>query len=192
MNWPGLHIPASLRLQVLATSWRLHPPRACRPCSMPDPLLGSTLQSFLPPAQPCAVSSASPLLAFEPPSGFSLRARVRHPVQRFRLKTERVALLGLFPSRVLPLSALARPSPVLPSCGCPLGRNRPNGLHFRVSHAKSTACLSRDRRPSWGLWPCGRHARSSIAWILESPPKAPGVRHRPLVGPSSNPCSTLP
>jgi hypothetical protein len=163
MNWPGLHIPASLRLQVLATSWRLHPPRACRPCSMPDPLLGSTLQSFLPPAQPCAVSSASPLLAFEPPSGFSLRARVRHPVQRFRLKTERVALLGLFPSRVLPLSALARPSPVLPSCGCPLGRNRPNGLHFRVSHAKSTACLFRDRRPSWGFWPYGRHIRSSLA-----------------------------
>jgi hypothetical protein len=30
-----------LRLQVLATSWRLHPPQACRPCFMPDPLLGS-------------------------------------------------------------------------------------------------------------------------------------------------------
>jgi len=99
--------------------------------------LGVTLQSFHPPAQPHAVSSASPLLAFEPPSGFSLRARVHHSVQRFRLKTEGVALLGLFPSRVLTLSALARPSPVLPSCGCPLRRKRPNGLHFRVSHAES-------------------------------------------------------
>jgi len=50
-----------------------------------------------------------------------LRARVRHPVQLFRLKTERVALLGLFPSRVFPLSALVRPSPDLPSCGYPFG-----------------------------------------------------------------------
>jgi len=31
---------------------------------MPDPLLGSPLQSFLPPAQPYAVSSAITLLAF--------------------------------------------------------------------------------------------------------------------------------
>jgi hypothetical protein len=62
--------PTALRLQVFSTSWRLYPPRACRPCFMPDPLLGSTLQSFFPPAQPYAVSSASPLLAFEPPSGF--------------------------------------------------------------------------------------------------------------------------
>jgi hypothetical protein len=28
------------RLQVFTTSWRLHPPRACRLCFMPDPLLG--------------------------------------------------------------------------------------------------------------------------------------------------------
>jgi hypothetical protein len=33
--------PDRLRLQVIATSWRLHPPRATRPCFMPDPLLGS-------------------------------------------------------------------------------------------------------------------------------------------------------
>jgi len=77
-----------------------------------------------------------------------LRARVRQSVQLFKLKAERVALLGLFPSRVLTLSALARPSPRLPSCGCLLGRARPNGLHFRVSRAESTARLSRDRRPS--------------------------------------------
>jgi len=41
--------PDRLRLQVLATSWRLHPPRACRPCFMPDPLLGSPSRAlFLP------------------------------------------------------------------------------------------------------------------------------------------------
>ncbi len=38
-----------LRLQVLATSWRLHPPRACRPCFMPDPLLGSPSRAFFLP-----------------------------------------------------------------------------------------------------------------------------------------------
>jgi len=70
MNLVGPASPNRLRLQVFTTSWRVHPPRACRPCFMPDPLLGSTLQSLFPPAQPYAVSSAVPLLAFEPPSGF--------------------------------------------------------------------------------------------------------------------------
>jgi hypothetical protein len=92
-----------------------------------------------------------------------LHAGVRHPVQLFKLKTERVALLGLFPSRVFSLSALVWLSPDLPSCGYRLGRKRPNRTHFRVSHAESTARLSRDRRPSWGLWPSGRHTRSSHA-----------------------------
>jgi len=187
----GLASPDRLHLQVLATSWRLHPPRACRPCFMPDPLLG-----FCPPELSSSCAAVRCLQRLSPHGVLTafrvfLRAGVRHPIQRFRLKTGRVALLGLFPSRVLPLSALNQPSLVLPSCGYSLGRKRPNGLHFRVSHTESTACLSQDRRPSWGLWPCGRHARSSVARILESPPKAPGVRHRPLVGPSSNTCSTL-
>jgi len=62
--------PTALHLQVFSTSWRLLPPRACRPCFMPDPLLGSTLQSFIPPAQPYVVPNAVPLLAFDPPSGY--------------------------------------------------------------------------------------------------------------------------
>jgi hypothetical protein len=53
---------AGLRLQVFPTSWRFDPPRTCWPCFMPDPLMGFTLQSFVPLAQPCAVSSAAPLL----------------------------------------------------------------------------------------------------------------------------------
>jgi hypothetical protein len=39
--------PDRLRLQVFSTSWRLHPLRACRPCFMPDPLLGSPSRAFL-------------------------------------------------------------------------------------------------------------------------------------------------
>jgi len=91
-----------------------------------------------------------------------LRARVRHSIQLFKLKTERVALLGLFPSRVFSLSALAWPSPRLPSCGCIFERERSKMAHFRVSHAESMACLSRDCLPSWGFWPFGRHVRASI------------------------------
>jgi hypothetical protein len=41
-----------------------NPPCACRPCFMPDPPSGFTLQSLAPPAQPYAVSGAAPLLTF--------------------------------------------------------------------------------------------------------------------------------
>ena len=40
----GFASPNRLRPQVFSTSRRLHPPRACRPCFMPDPLMG-----FCPP-----------------------------------------------------------------------------------------------------------------------------------------------
>jgi hypothetical protein len=36
----GFASPDRLHLQVFSTSWRFDPPRACRPCFMPDPLLG--------------------------------------------------------------------------------------------------------------------------------------------------------
>jgi hypothetical protein len=36
----GFASPDRLRSQVFSTSQRLHPPRACRPCFMPDPLMG--------------------------------------------------------------------------------------------------------------------------------------------------------
>jgi len=60
-QWPrgtGLPHPHRQRLQVFATSWHFVPLRACWPCFMPDPLMGFTLQSFVPPAQPYAVSGA--------------------------------------------------------------------------------------------------------------------------------------
>lgn len=53
-----------MRLQVFATSWRLPPPEASRPCFMPVPLLGFALQSFLPPGQAVSVSGTVPLLSF--------------------------------------------------------------------------------------------------------------------------------
>jgi len=68
--------------------------------------------------------------------------------QRFKLMSERVALLGIFPSRVFTLAAMSRPSPVLPSWSYSFGRKRPSKLPFRVFLAESPACLSRDCRPS--------------------------------------------
>jgi len=64
----GFASPDRLRLQVFSTSWRLDPPRACRPCFMPDPLMGFALQSFPPPAQPYAVTGAAPLMALSSPA----------------------------------------------------------------------------------------------------------------------------
>jgi len=159
----GFALPDRLRLQVLATSWRLHPLRACRPCFVPDPLLGSPFRAFFLSRSRTPFPAPFPSWRSNRLQGFRSARESATSVQRFRLKTERVALLGLFPSRVFTLSALDRSSPVLPSCGYPVGRKRPNGIHFKVSHAESTARLSRDRLPSWGLWPCGRHVCSSLA-----------------------------
>jgi hypothetical protein len=48
----GFASPSRLRLQVFSTSWRFGPPRACRPCFMPDPLMG------LRPPEPCSLFAA--------------------------------------------------------------------------------------------------------------------------------------
>jgi len=160
MNWSGLHLPT-------ACAFRFSQPLGAFIRPELAGLVSCRIRSWGHPPEPSSSRAAVRRLQRRSPLGVQtafrvlLHARVRHPVQRFRLKTERVALLGLFPSKVFPLSALARPSPVLPSCGCRLERKRSRQLHFRVSHAKSPARLSRDRRPSWGLWPSGRHARSS-------------------------------
>jgi len=52
-----------VRLQVFTTSWRLTPPEASRPCFVPVPLLGFTLQSFVPLGQAVSVSGTVPLLS---------------------------------------------------------------------------------------------------------------------------------
>jgi len=72
-----------------------------------------------------------------------LNARVHHPVQLFRLKTGRVALLGLFPFRVLSLSTLVRPSSDLPSCGCPFGLTAERAPLQGLSRREHGSSLSR-------------------------------------------------
>jgi len=186
MNWLGLRLPT-------ACAFRFSQPLDAFIRSKPAGLVSCRIRSWGHP--PELSSSRAAVRCFQRrsplgvPTAFRvfICARVRRSIQRFRLKTERVALLGLLPSRVFLPSALSRHSPALPSCGWLIGRKRPNALHSRVSHAEGSVRLSRDHRPSWGLLPLGRHARASLARILESPPKAPGVRHRPLVSLSSNP-----
>jgi len=136
MNWSGLHLPT-------ACVFRFSQPHDAFIRPEPAGLVSCRIRSWGIPPELSSSSAAVRCFQRHSPLGVPtafrvlLRARVRHSIQRFRLKTERVALLGLFPSRVLTLSALAQPSPSLPSYGYPPGRERPWGLHFRVSHAES-------------------------------------------------------
>jgi len=61
-----------LRLQVLATSWRLHPPRAYRPCFMPDPPLGSPSRALFLPRSRAPFPAPLPSWRWHccPPTGF--------------------------------------------------------------------------------------------------------------------------
>jgi hypothetical protein len=142
----GLPHPRAWRLQVFATSWRFHWPRACWPCFRPDPLLGFPLQSFLPLVQPYAVSSASTLLSLvhtvcrqrrlerdrgpawvrqaaesrltEQPSPSGFCSTRESATSAGGLDRRRhVALLGFRPFRALPFTRTVQPSPHLPSRG---------------------------------------------------------------------------
>jgi len=151
MIWPGLHSrpPApSGAHNLLAPSSAPSLPALFHAGSA----LGVTLQSFPPLAQPYAVPSAVPLLAFSTPSGScSTREsanrlsgldynRPRSSPGPFPLQGSRSTYAG---------PAFAGP----PLLWLTLVRKRPGCLHFRVSHVGSLAGLSRDCRPSWGLRP---------------------------------------
>jgi hypothetical protein len=79
--------PHRMRPQVFSTSRRFAPPRACRPCFMPDPLMGLCPSEPSPLTQPFAVSGAAPLLTFgthreTTPPPTSARAETRAPTDR--------------------------------------------------------------------------------------------------------------
>jgi hypothetical protein len=82
---PGLPHPTHLRPQVFTTSRRFHPPRACRPCFMPDPLLGLHPPELFPLAQPYVVSDAVPLLSLGDPGLLAHRRAPKcSPIGRLR------------------------------------------------------------------------------------------------------------
>jgi hypothetical protein len=96
-------------------------------------------------------------------------------------RPRRVALLGFVPSRVFPLTGMARPSPRLPSWDCPTRRridraDAPTGFSYPVR----LACLSRDCRPSWGFPPHDPSRKLESFAVRESPPQAPGCVAVPL------------
>jgi hypothetical protein len=68
-QWPGLPHPTACACRFSQPLDALNPPRACRPCFMPDPLLGFALQSIAPPVRPYAVADADPLLMLGPSKG---------------------------------------------------------------------------------------------------------------------------
>jgi hypothetical protein len=165
MKLNGLASPVRLRLQVFSTSWRFHPPRAWWPCFVPHPLMGlcpsepcssraavrrlrrrcpHVVRTNPPTAPPSVAAGRSRLhrtaygAAPGAPAAFraSLRARVRHRIAAFYTARRRVALLGFAPSRVLPLTGTARPSPGLPSRASLVqarttGRAHPSGSRFQ-------------------------------------------------------------
>jgi hypothetical protein len=71
----------------------------------------------------------------------------------------RVALLGFWPSRVLPSRQRLGSRRTSPHGLCLIGRERPMSWPSRVSVAGRWAGLSRDCRPSWALPPCDHHER---------------------------------
>jgi hypothetical protein len=105
MNWSGLHLPT-------ACASRCSQPLGAFIRPEPAGLVSCRIRSWGHPPEPC--SSRAAVRCSQRRSPLDVRdafrvwhhARVRHPVQRFRLKTERVALLGIFPSGVFSLFAI--------------------------------------------------------------------------------------
>jgi hypothetical protein len=86
-----------------------------------------------------------------------------------------VALLGFRPSRVLSLAGMTTAftaSPLMRLPKQPTSRpiEPPTGYRFQTR----LACLSRDRRPSWGSPPCDPPQKFGSVAVRESPPQAPG------------------
>lgn len=191
MKWSGLHsrppAPSGSR-NLLAPSSAPSLPALFHAGSA----LGVTLQSFLPRAQPCAVSSAVPLVAFHPPSGFCST----------RESATRSSCLGWHRARSspgsFPLQGVHSLGAGPAFTGPPLVRlllrtKRPSGAPLQGLSRRRPGLVSLETADPPGV--CGLLVVMPVRatpWILESPPKAPGVRHRPLVSPSSNPRVTLP
>jgi hypothetical protein len=181
MNWPGLHS----RPPAPSGSHNLLAPSSAP--SLPG-LVSCRIRSWGHPSELSSSRAAARCLQRRSPLGVRaasrvlLRARVRHPAQLFKLKTERVALLGLFPSRVLSPPALARPSPALPSCGSPLGLTAESAPLQGLSRRRRGLSLARLPTllgfvASWSSCPFEPRGDSGVtsegAWGTSPPPHQP-------------------
>jgi hypothetical protein len=158
----GFASPDRLHLQVFSTSWRFHPPRACRPCFMPDPLMG-----FHPPELSSSRAAVRRLRRHYPPGVWrkamsiplSPVSRIRknvsnqlpeHPVQPLHLqglaphespphthgcldREQHVALLGFRPPGSSPSLEWPGLHRASPHGLGPTARTRPIKLPSRVS-----------------------------------------------------------
>jgi len=147
----GFASPNRLRLQVLETSWRLHPPRASAG------LISCRIRSWGHPSELCSSHAAVRCFQRRSPLGVPtafrvlLHARIRHPTQLFKLRSSAQLSWASSPPGSYALSRCPGLHRSSPHAVHPIGRKRPNRLHSRVSLAESLANLSRDCRPSWGL-----------------------------------------
>jgi len=135
--------------------------------------MGHTLQSFLPPAQPYAVSSAFPLMTFKHLQG--LAPRKSSPPDPSGLDSNQArSSHGPFTRQGAFLATKRAFTPLSPHAVYSTSRKRTVERHSRVSLAKNLAYLSQDPPTLFRL--CDlliHHVRSSIIRILESPPQGP-------------------
>jgi len=139
---------------------------------------GVTLQSFPPPAQPYAVSSVSPLLGFEPPSGFSSARESTTRIScldqnRARSSPGSFPLQGSLSSRAGSVFHLSSPPVVDPLDASGL---RASTSGFLTREAWLVSLETADPHGVCDL--VVHHVRSSLARILESPQKTRARRHR--------------
>jgi hypothetical protein len=181
-----------------ACTFRLSQPPGAFIRPEPAGLVSCRIRSWGHPSELSSSRAAARCLQRRSPRGVQtafrvlLRTRVRFPIQLFKLKTGYVALLGLFPSRVFSLSTLDRPSPDLPSCGYLLGLTAERAPLQGLSRRERGLSLSRPPTLLGFVAFWSSCSFESHRGILESPPKALGVRHRPLTSPSSNSRVSLP
>jgi hypothetical protein len=185
----GFASPDRLHLQVFSTSWRFHPPRACRPYFVPDPLMG-----FRPPElcssraavrrlrrrYPHAVGRGPCRYPFVQPERIRKNARnrlPRNPDPTPRLqglaphespphtngclgRKQRVALLGFRPPGFSPPLEWHDFHRASPHGLGSTARKQTEELPSRVSLPAGLARLLRDRLPSWALPPHDHHEHS--------------------------------
>ena len=163
---------------LLLSRSRTPSPAPLPSCRLDGPADRATAQRLWPkPAAPLGIRHGpGSALAFR----VLLHARVRHRPAAFYTAPRRVALLGFLPSRVLPLTGMARPSPGLPSRvslvqARTTGRAHPSGSHFQRDWL-----VSLETADPPGLI---RLVTITLVWFGHGSGVAssgPGVRHRPL------------
>jgi hypothetical protein len=191
-KWMGLPHPPACAFRLSQPPGAFIRPEPAPALFHAGSALGVTLQSFVPPAQPCAVSSAIPLLAFQPPSGScSTRESATRPSCSSYGRAR--SSPGLFPLQgsLAPCDGSAFTDPPLMWFAFSDASGRTSSTPgFLSPRAWPISLETADPPGVSGLMI--HHIRTSNVGFWSRLLTWPGVRHRPRDSPSSNPrrCST--